>query len=62
MMSKKRRIQEIVATKPMYTSNSIIPHPRVNIERKEDVAKVKGRPTAIFLKKHNFKILKVVKK
>jgi hypothetical protein len=50
-MNKKRRIQEMVATKPIYTSNSIIPHPLVKIERKADVARVNGKPTAIFLEK-----------
>lgn len=48
-MIKNRRIHEIVATNPMYTSNSMNPHPRVNIERKADVASVNGNPTAIFL-------------
>lgn len=50
-MIKNKRIHEIVATNPIYTSNSINPQPRVNIERKADVASVNGKPTAIFLKK-----------
>ena len=49
-MIKNSRIHEIVATNPMYTSNSMKPHPRVNIDRNADVASVNGNPTAIFLK------------
>lgn len=51
VMIKKRKIHEIVATNPIYTSNSMKPHPRVKIERNDDVARVNGKPTAIFLKK-----------
>jgi hypothetical protein len=50
-MIRKSAIHEMVATKPMYTSNSIMPHPRVKIDRRADVASVNGNPTATFLKK-----------
>lgn len=49
-MTKNKAIHEMVATNPMYTSNSMKPHPRVKIERRDDVASVNGNPTAIFLK------------
>ena len=45
----------MVETKPMYTSYSIKPQPRVKIDRSDDVASVNGKPTAIFLqKKYNY--------
>lgn len=53
VMTRKRAIHEMVATKPMYTSNSMKPQPRVKIERRADVANVNGNPTAIFLKFKN---------
>lgn len=49
VMTRKRAIHEMVATKPMYTSNSMKPQPRVKIERRADVANVNGNPTAMFL-------------
>lgn len=48
-MIKNKTIHEMVETKPMYTSYSIKPQPRVRIERRDDVARVNGKPTAIFL-------------
>lgn len=50
VMIRKRIIHDIVAKKPMKTSYSMNPQPRVNIDRRAEVASVKGNPTAIFLK------------
>lgn len=49
-MTRKKTIQESVATNPIYTSNSFNPQPRESIDRSEDVARVKGSPIAMFLK------------